>query len=555
MGDEDSGLAPDITAVSVFNTDGGVLVIRVDVPGSELLIGGELLAVFFDVDQNTMTGNTDALGAEYSVTLSGRTGTARLRAWEGGAWRDVVSAVSASWRFGATVTVDLRELGSPAGFNFWVAAVWQGASRDYYDLAPGGDGWWSYQVVPPVPAPEAPPDPDSSEPEELLARPPSGGDYGYEESEATLDGEHVVVHYVTEGLDAPPLNDDDGNGLPDYVEEIAASADRALEEFERLGFESPLPDTGGPDERPDLHVKRLAARVLGLAVSPGYGEGGSFVLVDTRLDRSIDQPRFNLQTTVAHELFHLIQYAYLPDGDIPRWVAEGTASAIEFIAFPEVSDIGRLSSIDSWLEEPWRELHDESNSCERCYGGAIWWYNLHRRDPGLLPAYFDQLSRLSRHGRDFGIGAAALSALIGQRAAFGRGFGSLYEAFVEFSEQVYRAGLGPGTFRTLTPKRTPRTTRVFRVKGLSTHYIPVTIRQKARRLQLGIEVAGGPVPDVRLLIGGPNGRAAKPRLRRNGRTVVFAPRLRNKRERGSVMLIITSGHKNPATYQITHQTR
>src|SRR5262245_50464220 len=35
----------------------------------------------------------------------------------------------------------------------------------------------------------------------------------------------AVVHYVVVGIDAPPLNDDDANGVPDYVEHVGAAAD------------------------------------------------------------------------------------------------------------------------------------------------------------------------------------------------------------------------------------------------------------------------------------------------------------------------------------------
>ena len=31
------------------------------------------------------------------------------------------------------------------------------------------------------------------------------------------ESRRVAVHYVTAGIDAPPLNDDDSDGIPDYV--------------------------------------------------------------------------------------------------------------------------------------------------------------------------------------------------------------------------------------------------------------------------------------------------------------------------------------------------
>ena len=57
----------------------------------------------------------------------------------------------------------------------------------------------------------------------------------------------VVVHYVTTGLDAPPLNDDNGNGVPDYVEEAGAAADTAFAYYAARGFRAPLADGARPE--------------------------------------------------------------------------------------------------------------------------------------------------------------------------------------------------------------------------------------------------------------------------------------------------------------------
>ena len=47
------------------------------------------------------------------------------------------------------------------------------------------------------------------------------------------------------GIDAPPLNDDDANGVPDYVQRIGDAADFALDYYERRGFRSRDPTRPG----------------------------------------------------------------------------------------------------------------------------------------------------------------------------------------------------------------------------------------------------------------------------------------------------------------------
>jgi len=84
-------------------------------------------------------------------------------------------------------------------------------------------------------------------------RPTTGGDYAYSTPEAApYVGTRAVVHYVTTGPDAPPLNDDNANGYPDYVEQVSLAADTALLYYERHGFKLPLADTAGPDTKPDV---------------------------------------------------------------------------------------------------------------------------------------------------------------------------------------------------------------------------------------------------------------------------------------------------------------
>src|SRR6266571_3031421 len=159
---------------------------------------------------------------------------------------------------------------------------------------------------------------------DLVPRPTEGGEYAYSTPEAPpVVGAHAVVHYVTTGLDAPPLNDDNGNGVPDYVEEVSTAAETALGYYGSHGFKPAAADTRGPNSLTDIYIEHLPDPGLyGVTFAYNYASGGTFVILSSRLDQSPDVAMGSLDATVAHELFHVIQNAYVPNGRMPMWVDE-----------------------------------------------------------------------------------------------------------------------------------------------------------------------------------------------------------------------------------------
>ncbi|HSL66112.1 MAG TPA: hypothetical protein VK874_15765, partial [Gaiellaceae bacterium] len=211
----------------------------------------------------------------------------------------------------------------------------------------------------------------------------------------------AVVHYVVLGVDAPPLNDDDGDGVPDYVEHVGAAADAAIAYFEQRGFRPIRPDRGGPDPRPDLYVSRFSPGMLGAAFPPSEAEGGAFAAVSNGLDPSGGVSFASVYGTVAHEVFHLVQFAYFGTGDapaIPTWILEGSAAALESRVFPELVDGVSRIQLRRWLAAPHRSLTTQS------YGAQLLWRRLDARHPRLLPALLARLAARPVAGE----GAAAL---------------------------------------------------------------------------------------------------------------------------------------------------
>ena len=241
----------------------------------------------------------------------------------------------------------------------------------------------------------------------------------YATAALTYSSRRAAVHYVVRGVDAPPLNDDDSDGVPDYVERVGSAADVALDYFEKRGFATVLPDEAGPDDRPDLYVSRLAPGYFGVAYPAVQARGGAFVVVSNALDPSPERSLGSLYGTVAHELFHLVQFSYFPptvEPAIPDWVLEGSAAAMENRVYPQLEDIVGSLQLRGWLDRPQASLTAQT------YGSQLLWRYLDERRPGLLPRYLRRLAE-RRPVRSAAVGLAATWARVSAEpfsAAFAR---------------------------------------------------------------------------------------------------------------------------------------
>jgi hypothetical protein len=382
----------------------------------------------------------------------------------------------------------------------------------------------------------------------VVPRPTNGGQFGYAVTEAEpYVTSRAVVHYVTAGPKAPPLTDADGNGVPDYVEQVGAAADIALLYYERHGFKQPLADTAGPDTKPDIYVDTLPKGVLGLTFAPPHAEGGTFVLVSPALETSATKPSGSVDITVAHELFHVIQYSYVGSGNLPIWAAEGSASAMSMLVFPEVRDQVMKDYLDAWLLTPWLPLYDERSSCVHCYGGAWWWLYVADESRKVLPSYFANLGADDRRGVSTRVGITQLDTALRRSK-----LGSLVRVFSRFSLNLYRRGLPLGKPYSLKSSTSARSTRVRSVFGLSTQYVPIRVPSPSRGLVVSVPSGRGPAPEVSLVVGGPKGRRVVGRPFRPGQGTIVSTVFRNARERRNVVLIVTGGRTNGALYQVQY---
>ena len=121
---------------------------------------------------------------------------------------------------------------------------------------------------------------------------------------------HFYIHYDTTGNTAPNLTDIDGNGIPDYVDEVALIADSAYHVLVNVleYDEEPFDGEGGYD----IYIMSYGANVYGY----NYKDNGSTSYLQIDNDYVGYNSKFNLtpiqimQITVGHEYFHAIQYGY-----------------------------------------------------------------------------------------------------------------------------------------------------------------------------------------------------------------------------------------------------
>jgi hypothetical protein len=372
----------------------------------------------------------------------------------------------------------------------------------------------------------------------------------YATPEVTIASPYVVVHYTRTGTDHPRfMKDDDHDGVPNYIEKLAAAANKAWLWYGHNGFKAPLPDTAGPDSKLDIYVKALPQGEYGVTYPAAVAQGGTFMVVDNQLDEAHLATHGSLQQTVAHELFHAFQLSYMPDGNIPHWAAEGSATAMQTYVYPQIADAATFQYLDAWLSQPWRSLYDEQQGCVHCYGGALFWRFVFHLGNHVMTDYLGRLYGYEHTNRQILNGLQPLDEVL-QKDVKG---GSLYGVFSRFSYDVYRSSYRPAAAYSLTATRAAHTTKVRVVRGLSTHYVPIHVPADASGVAVGIGAAGGPNPEVKLVVGGPKGRVREGVLRDGGHLQYFAARFHSAKERKNLVLIITSGRQVGTAYRIAYQ--
>jgi hypothetical protein len=220
--------------------------------------------------------------------------------------------------------------------------------------------------------------------ERILARPTDKDDqfndyFGPEAPRSPLCDPNFCVHWSNLPRHAPPPADADGNGVPDFAEQVLDAAAWSYRvENEALGWRRANSDGSrgaragqGADGQVDIYLAGLAKDLFGYA-TPDPGERGrsraGYLVLDNDYAGFNGNPVELMQVTLAHEYNHILQYGY--DSYQDGWMFESTATWIEDHVYPDIDDY--LNFVRDFAAAPFRPMAEVERKAFRLYGSAMW---------------------------------------------------------------------------------------------------------------------------------------------------------------------------------------
>lgn len=252
---------------------------------------------------------------------------------------------------------------------------------------------------------------------------------------------YFSIHYTASGPNAPPLADGDDNGVPDWVETVAAAFDDVYQyETGTLGYK-PAPTTSGTPC--DVYLQNLAPAEFGHTnadppVTPGGTPGSNAVTSYIVIDNNFTDPVYGpleplaaLQITAAHEYHHAIQYGYNYYFDI--WYAEATSAWIEDEVYDDVNQL--YDYLPKYLQNSKLSL-DIPVDTNTGGGYGRWIFNRYlaeRYDAAIVRSIWERLATLGSTGADLPMLPVIDAVLTNQGSG-------LSNDFFLFTQKLYKRG-------------------------------------------------------------------------------------------------------------------
>jgi hypothetical protein len=134
----DSNGAPDITRVSVANSNAGEVLFVVQVANRSDLVANDLVAISIDSDQNGQTGERNGDGGiDYVILIGGTERTIILLRWNGTQYEPApMTSLQGAFDGGYAAIVNRAELGNTSAMSFFVETSLENGTDDQFDSAP-----------------------------------------------------------------------------------------------------------------------------------------------------------------------------------------------------------------------------------------------------------------------------------------------------------------------------------------------------------------------------------------------------------------------------------
>ena len=193
---------------------------------------------------------------------------------------------------------------------------------------------------------------------------------------------HFYIHYDITGNAAPDSTDTDGNGTPDFVDEVGIIADAArIVLTENMGYDVEPFDR---DSIYDIYVNSLSPREYGfnwkdpfctvhdtidiksecLDSSGTWIKGTSYLEIDNDyLGYDLD-PLEIMRISLSHEFFHAIQWGYEENLSGNKYFYEMTSMWFEDVMVPEGNDYLGSTWTRDLFEYPTRAFNNTGDGYE-----------------------------------------------------------------------------------------------------------------------------------------------------------------------------------------------
>jgi hypothetical protein len=297
----------------------------------------------------------------------------------------------------------------------------------------------------------------------IVARPPANGPdagsvepfgaewtVGATNSRDSYDspGGNFRIHWVTVSSDAPSLADTSpANGVPDYVELVAARADASeATENGTLGWPDPKSDgtRGGGSGLTDIYLSNIGAQgIFGYAAPDDNSQSCrqppfhcfAYLVLDDDYSQAefpdYNDPDIPLSVTTAHEYNHVLQFGI--DSLQDSWMFESTAVWAEEQVFAEADDW--IFYVDAWVRGSQLPITSfDAGGGLRVYGTGVWNHFLDSRFGKDVVLDSWERSRQSTP-KDFAVGAYDLGIRANGGPGFAKEFGRFAAATSEWRAQ------------------------------------------------------------------------------------------------------------------------